>query len=168
MFQLADLLARPRACRRRLRFGACLLTSATAILLAASLSGCGSAKPLTRAQLTRRTNALCEEVRTKLKAVGPAKTPQEFARLARKLAGFEQQELESMRKLTPPRSLASDWKQILEGVEEISVAAGTLSTELQLRHQKHAIAAFGHISKVQQRLSTIVKRDGFTSCGDLA
>ncbi len=115
----------------------------------------------------RRTNMLCEEVHAKLKAVGPAKTPKEFAQLARKLAGFEQQELESMRKLTPPRSLASDWKQILEGVEEISVAAGTLSTELQLGHKKHAIEAFTHISKVQQRLSTIVKRDGFTSCSEL-
>jgi tRNA U34 5-methylaminomethyl-2-thiouridine-forming methyltransferase MnmC len=154
--------------RRRRRVGVSLLTPAAAILLAVCLCGCGSAKPLTRAQLTRRTNALCDEVHAKLKAIGPAKTPTEFAQLARKLAGFEQQELESMRKLTPPRSLAADWKQILEGVEEISIAAGTLSTELQLKHQKHAVEAFGHISKVQQQLSKIVKRDGFTSCGELA
>jgi hypothetical protein len=133
-----------------------------------AVAGCGSATPLTRAQLVSRANALCTQLHNKMKQVGPAKTTQDLAHLAHKLAGFEQQQLEAMHKLTPPASLASDWKQMLQGAEDIAEAAGTLSTDVQLKKDKAAGEALKQAGKVQQHIKPITERDGFTSCKELA
>lgn len=132
------------------------------------MAGCGSATPLTRAQLASHANALCIQLQNKIKQVGPARTTQGLAHLAHKLAGFEQQQLEAMHKLTPPASMASDWKQMLQGAEEIAEAAGTLSTDVQLKKQKAADEALKQVGKVEQRIKPIAKKDGFTSCEELA
>lgn len=144
-----------------------LLASLTAIAVAAALAGCGSATPLTRAQLVSHANALCTQLKTKVKQVGPAKTTQDLAQLAHKLAGFEQQQLEAMHKLTPPASLASDWKQMIQGAEEIAEAAGALSTDVQLKKDKAASEALKQVGKVEQRIKPIAEKDGFTSCEEL-
>lgn len=102
-----------------------------------------------------------------MKAAGPAKTPQDVASVAKKLAGFEQQELESMRKLKPPSSMASDWKHMIEGAEEVAEAAGTLSTEVQLKKDKAAGEALKQVGAVEKRIAPIVERDGFTKCSTL-
>jgi hypothetical protein len=151
--------------RRRL---ACLLTPIAALFLALGVAGCGSSKPLTRAQLVSQANTLCTHVQMKMKKVGPAKTPAQFAKLADKLASFEQQQLESMRKLKPPSSLAADWKRMIEGAEEITEAVGTLSTDVQLKKDKAAAEELKTIGRVEQRITPIVQRDGFTRCKQLA
>jgi hypothetical protein len=106
-------------------------------------------------------------VHTDVNKVGPANTPQELVRLTRKLAGFEQHALESMRSLKPPAALASDWKQIIEGAEEVAESAGTLSTDAQLKKEKGEREALEHIVHVQKKIFPIVERDGFTSCKEL-
>lgn len=132
------------------------------------MAGCGSAAPLTRAQLASHANALCTQLQNKVKQIGPAKTTQDLGRLAHKLAGFEQQQLEAMRKLKPPASMASDWKQMVEGAEDIAEAAGTLSTDVQLKKDKAAGEALKQVGNVEQHIKPIVERDGFTSCSELA
>jgi hypothetical protein len=144
-----------------------LLAALAAIALAVAVAGCGSATPLTRAQLVNHTNALCTQLHNKMKQVGPAKSTQDLARLARKLAGFEQQQLEAMHKLTPPASMASDWKQMVQGAEEIAEAAGTLSTDVQLKKDKAAGEALKQVGSVEQRIKPIAEKDGFTSCEQL-
>lgn len=145
-----------------------LLAPLAAIALGIALAGCGSATPLTRAQLVSHANALCTQLHHKVEQAGPAKTAQDVAHLAHKFAGFEQQQLEAMHKLTPPASLASDWKQMLQGAEEIAEAAGTLSTDVQLKNKKAAGEALKQVSKVEQHIRPITERDGFSSCEELA
>jgi hypothetical protein len=145
-----------------------LLPLLAAIALGVAVAGCGSAAPLTRAQLVSRANALCTQLHNKMQQVGPAKTKQDLARIARKLASFEQQQLEAMHNLTPPASMASDWKQMIEGAEEIAATASTLSTEVQLKKNKAAGEALKQLGKVEQHMKPIVERDGFTSCKELA
>ena len=152
------------ACRRP---AARLLIALAALALGIAVAGCGSTKPLTRAQLVSHANALCTQVQTKMKQAGPAKTTQELAQLADKLASFEQHQLESMRKLKPPSSLAADWKQMIEGAEEIAEDAGTLSTDVQLKKEKAAREALQRIGNVEQHIPPLAKRDGFTSCTEL-
>lgn len=134
----------------------------------ACLAGCGATKPLTRAQLVSRTDALCVRLHAKMKAAGTASGTKQLAVLARKLASFEQQELESMRELKPPASLASDWRHLVEGVEELAETAGTLSTYVQLKQNEHIAEALKRIGSIEHRVSTIVKRDGFKSCEQIA
>jgi hypothetical protein len=145
-----------------------LLWPLVAIALGVAVTGCGSTAPLTHAQLASRANALCTQLHDKMKRLGPAKTANALAQTAHELAGFEQQQLEAMRKLRPPASLASDWKQLVEGAEEIAEAAGTLSTDIQLKKDKAASAAFQQVGKVEQRIKPVVERDGFASCKELA
>lgn len=139
----------------------------TAVIATVALTGCGSTKPLTRAQLVSDANTLCSHVQAKMKATGAAKTPQEVAEVAKKLASFEQQQLEAMRKLTPPASMASDWKQMIEGAEEITEDAGTLSADIQLKKHNAADEAMKQFGATEKRLAPIVQRDGFTSCAQL-
>jgi hypothetical protein len=138
-----------------------------ALSLGVAVAGCGGAKPLTRAQLVSRANALCTHVHAEIKNIGPAKTPQELVRLTRKLAGFEQHALESMRSLQPPPALAADWKHMIEGAEEVAESAGTLSTDAQLKKEKAEREALEHIVHVEKNISPIVARDGFTNCKEL-
>ncbi|MGA8355578.1 MAG: hypothetical protein WB698_15570 [Solirubrobacteraceae bacterium] len=102
-----------------------------------------------------------------VKQVGPAKTEQDFVRLTRKLAGFEQHALASMRNLKPPPALTGDWKQMIEGAEEVAESVGTLSTDAQLKKSKAANEALAHIVQVEKKISPIVERDGFTNCKEL-
>jgi hypothetical protein len=150
--------------RLRRRALACALAASIAVIVAS----CGSAQPLTRAQLVSRADAICTEVHTKMKTAGSASSPKQFVHLARKLAGFQQQELEQMQKLTPPASLASDWKKILESAEEITEHVGTLSTDVETKKDKQASEALKQISAIQQRVAVVVRRDGLTSCDELA
>lgn len=145
-----------------------MLLLAATVLLAATMAGCGSAQPLSKAQLVRRANALCTEVQHKVRKLGPTKTTKELAHLARKLAGFEQQQIESMRQLTPPRHLASDWKQMIEAANEVAVNAGAISTDVLAKKQKQAGEALRQIGHIHEHILPIVKRDGFTSCEQLA
>lgn len=164
---------RVRVARRRP--AASLPIVAAALCLSAALASCGSAKPLTRAQsaepltraqLVRHANALCTQVQVKMKKVGPANTTQELADVAAKLAGFEQHQLEAMHKLKPPPAMASDWKHMIEGAEEITEDAGNLSTNVQPK-KKAAIEELNQVGKVEQRISPIAKHDGFKSCSQL-
>lgn len=166
MFRGIDRGGVHRGMTRRTHPARLLIAGAT-LALATGVAGCGSTQPLTRAQLVSKADKICAQVHDRVRAVGPAKTPQQLSVLAHKLAGFEQQQIESMRKLKPPASLASDWKQMVEGAQEIAEDAGTLSTDLQLKKEKQAGEALKQIGKVEQRLDPIVKRDGFSSCNEL-
>jgi hypothetical protein len=146
-----------------------------ALCLGAVLASCGSAKPLTRdqsakpltrAQLVRHANALCTQVQMNMTKVGPANTTQELTHVADKLAGFEQHQLEAMRKLKPPPAMASDWKHMIEGAQEFTQDAGNLSTNVQPK-KKAAIEELNQVGKVEQRISPIAKHDGFKSCSQL-
>lgn len=136
-------------------------------MLGVTVAGCGGAKPLTRAQLVSHADALCTQVHAEMKKMGPAKTPHDLALVAKKLAGFEQQQLESMRKLKPPAAMSSDWKQMIEGAEDIAEDAGTISADVQLKKSNAAGEALKQIGSVEQHIAPIVERDHFTSCKQL-
>lgn len=103
-----------------------------------------------------------------MKRFGSIKTVEGLALAAHKLAGFEQHQLESMKQLKPPRSLAGDWRQMIEGAEAVTEDAGTVSTDVQLKKSKAAVEELKQIGKVEQHVSPIAKRDGFTSCTELS
>lgn len=134
-------------------------------LIAVGLCGCGSsAKPLTQKQLAARADAVCSQLHDKVKKLGPAKGAEGFVHLTAKLAGFEQQQLNAMRKLVPPKHLASDWKQILEGVQELSATVATVSTDVQAKDKKQADLELRQVAAVEKKTAAIAKRDGFTQC----
>jgi hypothetical protein len=147
------------------------LTRLTAIALAATtlaVSGCGSSsKPLTRAELTAKANAICKTVSAKL-ASKTIKTQQDIARIAPELASFEQTALTELSKLVPPAELANDWKQFVAGAQTLAENTSKLGEYAKANNLKGAKGLITSSQAVQQQMVATAKRDGLTACEQVA
>lgn len=133
---------------------------------ALAISGCGgSSKPLTRAELTEKANAICRRVNLKLGATSSqVKTQNDLARLAPQLSSFEQGALSELSKLNPPSDLAGDWKKILADAQTLADNTAKIG-EYAKTNQTAALRNLDTASeKVQQDLVATAKRDGLTDC----
>jgi hypothetical protein len=137
---------------------------ATATLAA---SGCGSAKPLTRAELIAKADVICKTVTVKL-AGTHIKTQQDFARIAPKLASFEQSALAELSKLVPPAELENDWKLFVAGAQTLAENTAKLGEYAKANNLKQARSLITSSQAVQQRMMTIAKRDGLKNCEQVA
>lgn len=94
-------------------FGAALVAM---VLVVAS--GCGgssstSSKPLTRAELTAKANAICKRI---IPAVDWTKAdPKTLPHVVGHLAALEEQAASELEKLTPPTSISDEWREIIDG-----------------------------------------------------
>jgi hypothetical protein len=144
-------------------------------LLAAALAasvlttvGCGeSAKPLTRAQLLHKADAICHKLNKKLSST-TVKTEKDLVRELPKLAGFEQEGLAELSKLIPPAKMAEDWKMIIAGAQALADDVAKLGEDAKAKNLKAAHAVVAEIGKVGQRTTAITKRDGFKDCALVA
>lgn len=93
------------------------LTALALTCAAGAASGCGGTssahKPLTRAQLTAKANAICRRV---IGEVDWSKvTPQELPRVVSRLAALEEHAAAELNKLVPPASIADEWRLVVDG-----------------------------------------------------
>lgn len=141
-----------------------------AAAMAASMlttAGCGeSAKPLTRAQLLHRADAICHKLNKRLSST-TIKTEKDFARKLPKLADYEQEGLAELSKLIPPAKLAEDWKMVIAGAQTLADDVAKLGEYVKAKDLKAARAVIARIGKVQQRTTAITKRDGFKDCAQV-
>lgn len=146
-----------------------LVTVAVALATTAlMLSSCGSsAKPLTRAELTAKANAICKTVTAKL-AGHTVKTQQDIARVATELASFEESALADLSKLVPPAELEDDWKKFVAGAQTLAENTSKLGEYAKANRLKQAHALITSSQAVQQQMVTIAKRDGLKSCEQVA
>jgi hypothetical protein len=147
-------------------------TCLAAVALAATtlaVSGCGgsSPKPLTRAELTAKANAICKTVTAKL-ASKTIKTQQDIARIAPELASFEQAALAELSKLVPPAELANDWKQFVAGAQTLAENTSKLGEYAKANNLKAAKGLITSSQAVQQQMVATAKRDGLTACEQVA
>jgi hypothetical protein len=142
-----------------------------AIMLAATAltaSGCGkSAKPLTRAQLIAKGDAICRRINRKLASTN-IKSEQDIARVAPKLASYEQEALADLGRLVPPASMADDWKVIVAGAQTLADNVAKLGEYAKANNLKAGRALIVSSEKVQRELQTTAKRDGFKDCSQTA
>lgn len=131
---------------------------------ALAAAGCGeSAKPLTRAQLLSRADAICARINKKLSATN-IKSQQDIVRIAPQLAADEQQGLAELNKLIPPASMANDWKTIITGAQTLADSTAKLGEDVKAKDLKAARTVISEANKVQQRTVAVAKRDGFKDC----
>lgn len=144
--------------------------AAAALLTMALCSGCGSSpKPLTRAQLVARADAICRQVTAKLETVNKGRavsTPQQIARAAAGASGFEQSALDELGKLTPPAALEADWKRFVAGAQ--SLADDTASLSESVNDPAVARRVIASAEATQKQMAAIAKRNGFTDCEQVA
>jgi hypothetical protein len=144
------------------------LLSVALMVSVLAASGCGkSAKPLTRAQLLAKADAICRRINKKLSST-TIKTQQDIARIAPQLATYEQEGLAELSKLIPPASMANDWKMIITGAQTLADNTAKLGEYVKSKDLKTARALITETSKVQQRTVAIAKRNGFKDCAQTA
>jgi hypothetical protein len=138
----------------------------TTIALAAS--GCGSSsKPLTRAELTAKANAICKTVTAKISSKS-ANTQQQIARVAEELSSFEQTALTNLSKLVPPAELESDWKLFVSGAQTLAENTAKLGEYAKANNLKAAKGLITSSEATQKQMEAIAKRDGLTACEQVA
>ncbi|MFZ1154943.1 MAG: hypothetical protein WAN93_08575 [Solirubrobacteraceae bacterium] len=148
------------------RFAAVGLVATT---LAAS--GCGSSsKPLTRAELTAKADAICKTVSAKLasRTKRGVNSQHALALLAPELASFEQSALAALGKLVPPTELEGDWKQFVTGAQTLAENTVKLGEYAKANNLKGAKSLITSSETVQQQMTATAKRDGFIACEQVA
>lgn len=145
-------------------------TRLAAVALAAATlaaSGCGSSKPLTRAELTAKADTICKTVTAKL-ASKTIKSQQDIARIAPELADFEQTALTDLGKLVPPAELESDWKQFVAGAQTLAENTAKLGEYAKSNNLKAAKGLILSSEAVQKQMVATAKRDGLKDCEQVA
>jgi hypothetical protein len=138
----------------------------TAVVLAAS--GCGSSsKPLTRAELTAKANAICKTVTAKISSKS-ANTEQQISRVASELSSFEQTALANLSKLVPPAELETDWKKFVSGAQTLAENTARLGEYAKGKNLKAAKTLILSSENTQKQMVAIAKRDGIVACEQVA
>ncbi len=109
---------------------------ASIAVLALTVAGCGSSKPLTAAQFRTKANAVCASYTPRLAALNPPTgTPRDQVDVAiGKVADLIAHEVLDIRALKPPASMSSDVTAML---------AGMASGAATLREQRSAVLTSG-------------------------
>lgn len=138
---------------------------ALAVATMLAIAGCGgsSEKPLTRAELTAKANAICKTVTARFasRSIGNSK---ELARVIPELASFEQNALAELSKLVPPAELADDWKKFVSGAETLAENTSKLSEDVKAKGLKNAGSLIAQSEAIQQQMQATARRDGLVGC----
>jgi hypothetical protein len=152
-----------------MRMGRTCLAAVALVATIFAIAGCGgsSSKPLTRAELTVRANAICKTVTSKL-ASKSASTEQQLAHVATELASFEQTALIELSRLVPPAELANDWKKFVAGAQTLAENTSKLGVYVKGGSLKSAKGLIVSSETVQQQMRAIAKRDHLAECEEVA
>lgn len=142
-------------------------TPATQTGTSTQTSQVSSGKPLGQAELAAAANAICGRIRTHL-SHNRFKTQKEIGAAAPGISAYEHASLLEMEKLVPPASLASDWKQILDGVKTLSSDAATIGVyaradRLETPAGRSMLVVTGQHGTVA---ASIARRDGMEQCAE--
>lgn len=152
-----------------------LHTRLVALMLAATTlaaSGCGgvtkSSTPTAQAtqsqqgnaEFIRQADAICARLNAQVAPIHDTN----FATVAPRLATLEQAALADLAKLTPPASIAGDWKQIVTSQQTIAEDTVKLGQYGKANNLNGARTLFFTIDDVQKQMIATAHRDGFRDC----
>lgn len=126
-----------------------------------------STAPLTKAELIAKADAICSRVNAKRATLTVTpKTPaaEIYARLT-PVSIYEASALEELTKLTPPASLAYDWRQILDNtrtINETTAELGNDSKTGKLNGEQRPLLILA--ANAERQVITIATHDGFKQC----
>jgi hypothetical protein len=125
-----------------------------------------SGPPLSRAELVAKADAICAGVNAKRASI-TLRSSQDYTTKLPPLAAYEQAAVARMGTLTPPASMASNWKQML--ADSGTIATNTAKVAGYAEAGNHAVTRQLILSSnaAQQRIATIAARYGFKVCGRL-
>ena len=149
-----------------------------ASVIAALLAGCGGAAQggtgqLARAELIAKANPICKrtikrllEVEKTLAKASTAGPPlQALAATAPGLSASQSQAVSQLRQLTPPASLAGDWRSLLAGLQELADDTARIGAAAKQKNEKAMESIVRTGNATRKRLLAIGARDGLGPCG---
>jgi hypothetical protein len=146
------------------------LTALTLVATALTASGCGgstksseSTEPLTHVEFVAKADVICGRVNAE-RASTPMKSRQDFERILPRIAADEQTAVAELDKLTPPASMAADWKQIVTADRTLAGYTGRYGQYLASDNNRAARALLQAAGSVQRPMVATAKRDGFNDC----
>jgi hypothetical protein len=144
-----------------------VLATTVLAIAAVATAGCGSSpKPLTRAELATKANAICKKATVKLEAVAKkgVRTVQAIAHVAPELATFEETALVELSKLIPPAELEEDWKAFVAGAQTLAENTSKIGEDAKANDLKSAKGLVKSSTATQKQMIGIAKRDGIKEC----
>jgi hypothetical protein len=114
--------------------------------------------------MVAEANAICMRLNAKKGAAPPASTEQAVGRVAPKVAADERTAVAELRKLTPPATMASDWKQILADAETLTAGTARLGAYAQANDLVGAQPMIRASQQAQKQMSALAETDGFKEC----
>jgi hypothetical protein len=131
-----------------------------------SSTATGSGKPLSAAQLVAKADAICAQLNTELDR-DHIRRQQDIARIVPHRVAAEQAALTALSILTPPASMAHDYRQMLatrrtliEDTTKLGQAAAADGTNADT-------SLYASSTALVRQMATTAQRDGFKSCGKL-
>jgi hypothetical protein len=147
--------------------------AALALTTALATTGCGSSSTssssssssaMTREQFMAGAETICARLDAHIKPLHNTN----FAQVAPVIVGYERAALIDMQRLTPPASLAEDWKQIVTDEQMIAEDTAKLGEYSKANNTSATLTIFHTAEKLQQQMLATATRDGFRECSHFA
>ncbi len=145
-----------------------------AIVVAIAVAGCGTSSTNGKAKLVAEADPICKQIsidRTAANAEvskaksSTAKTLRVLARVAPPVAAAEHRMVARLHALSVPSSLASEWQQLLAGMEQLADDATQIGEQAKANDYKTIASLTASGRTIREHLTAIAARDGFTYCG---
>jgi hypothetical protein len=120
-------------------------------------------KPLSRAQLIARADAICGKINAK-RAEFKIRTRRDYATVYQQFASYAQGQIAELSKITPPASMASGWRQILADAQSYVGGIAKISGYIRSNNDHAARALDVPVFNAQEQMATIAKHNGFKDC----
>jgi hypothetical protein len=111
-----------------------------------------------------KADAICRRTHERVAAVGKVTSPTTIKRLGPAIISEEKQGISSLRTLTPPSSLSTDWQTMLSDLDRLTVDANKIVIAVKINRNAAAQQAFMDSGQVQSKLSQTATKDGFKDC----
>lgn len=140
-------------------------TSTSATLSTPSTSATSTAPASdSRAVFIAHAEPICARLNAQLDAAN-VKTQADLIRVLSQAAVYEQAELEELKKLTPPASIADDWRRMLAYTHVWSINSAKAGNAAKAKDFKASAALVSKTTAIEERLATVAKHSGFKQCG---
>jgi hypothetical protein len=127
-----------------------------------------SGGPLSRSELIARADAICLRLNNELAATAAKSVGmREIARVSPRHAALEQTAVMELSKLTPPASIARDWRQIVAYRQTLAEELALLGRYAKVKNARSVRALAVSKKHLHRQLTTVATRDGFKRCSRL-
>ena len=153
-----------------MRIGAMGFAAATLAASGCGNSGSSASPSLSKADFIARADAVCRRANTMRHTVTIriGAFEQDYVHLLPPLVAYQRSALTELTNLTPPASMASDWKQILANVQTLINNAEKTVEYARSNNLKGLSNLNAPNNTASTRILTVAGHDGFHDCAQTA